>query len=112
MSDAEITSTELYKCLESGYDQITQDGKAEVFISKEEFPKVKNRNMLPVGIVNFSNDTLVCFSSMYPYTYRSDRNRYALSSSIAMGSSSTIVAKFPIGLLDAKVDCNHIILVY
>lgn len=104
--NSDFSSTSIYSKMMNILDDILENAKPNATLDSKDFPTLKNRNLLPVIIINLDKGIATYYDSNFPKSYRSDRVNIELSSIVNSGILKDLV-RFPLGLIYLKVDHPH-----
>lgn len=109
ISGEDLKKTALFNRLLKEYDSIISSAKVSLKLNDGEFPKVKNRGMIPIGIIDIGKNSISLYKYDNPDSYRQGRFTNNLDTVIRDGRVSKYVVRIPIKLIQADVNWKHLV---
>lgn len=105
-----IQNSKPYKKIEGVLEDIKNgEIRIEASVKDGEFPKLKNRKLLPVFIINTSTQRIDFFTTDFPDTYRKYRTSRGIDAAWVFTDNFVIKhVGIPKSLVDVKIDCPYI----
>lgn len=76
----QIMETDVYKRVRIEVDSIVNRVRVSMSLEKDQYPKLKDRNILPIFWFDFANNKVVFNKRGNTYSYRKGQDFYYLSS--------------------------------